>query len=278
MFSVIIVNWNVAASLKDCLTSIFATKFTDLEVIVVDNASPDHSVSQVKLHFPQVLLIQNSINSGFPKAVNQGLKESRGDYLVILNPDTLIPKDFFSQSLDFFSKYPTAALMGPKFLDQGSVFPEPNLANTIKIYWQKSLHSKYTPESSVPVLVNALSAACWIMSRSTYSTIGPLTEEVFMYFEDLDYCRRLRNRNLQIFFNPNLVITHSHGQSSKQTPQNIYKYFWETLIYPLRQFLGLKNRLPSSARYFNESAIWYNGWLKQLLITCVIWLSAKLKR
>lgn len=273
MFSVIIVNWNVADSLKACLDSILATKFTDLEIIVVDNASSDQSISQLKSHFPKITLIANATNRGFPAAVNQGLQITKGDYLVILNPDTQVPKDFFAKCLDFFSLYPTAALMGPKFLDEGSVYNEPNIQNTIKTYWLRQLLPKYTPDTPTPINVNAISGACMVMPRKTLSQVGPFTEEVFMYFEDLDYCRRLRKLKLPIFFNPHLQILHSHGQSARQTPQNVYKYFWETLIYPVRQFFGLKNHLPTTARYFNESAIWYSGWPKQLLITLIIKLS-----
>jgi hypothetical protein len=74
-------------------------------------------------------------------------------------------------------------------------------------------------------------------------------------------------------FNPEIVIKHGHGQSSKQTPQTGYKNFWETLVYPIRQFLGIKNRLPSTQRYSTEAAIWYNGWPRQVIITAIIWLS-----
>jgi GT2 family glycosyltransferase len=276
MFSIIIVNWNVANSLVECLKSILATNYPDLEVIVVDNASSDDSIAQIKSRFPKTKLIQNTTNLGFPRAVNQGLVESKGDYLVILNPDTKLNPDFIVKTLEFFKDFPNAAMMGPKFVDQGSVYTEPTILNTIKMYWIKSLLPKYTPIGNIPAPVNAISGACMIMPRSTYDQTGPLTEEVFMYFEDLDYCRRLRRAHLPIYFNPQIEITHLHGRSASQTPQNEYKYFWETLIYPIRSFMGLKNKLPAAARYHNESAIWYNGWIKQIIITLIILTSQKL--
>jgi GT2 family glycosyltransferase len=275
-FSVIIVSWNVAEQLKSCLNSIFASKYPNLEVIVIDNASSDHSVSMIKTIFPNVILIANPKNLGFPTAVNLGLARSSGEYLLILNPDTLLPSNFFISCLEFFHLFPRTALMGPKFLAEGSVYTEPSILNTLKIYWTHQLLPKYTPNTSAPVEVNALSGACFVMPRSTFTAIGPFTEKVFMYFEDLDYCRRLRQAKLPIIFNPSITITHLHGQSASQTPLNQYRYFFETLVFPLREFLGFKNRLPATARYHNESAIWYNGWLRQLIITFIIWLSARL--
>lgn len=277
MISIIIVNWNVTQLLQECLNSIFATKYKDLEVLVIDNASTDHSISLIKSTFPKVKLIENATNIGLPKAINIGLKESLGDYLVLLNPDTILPVDFFTKILEFFAKYPTTALMGPKFIDEGSVFTEPGILNTFRIYFLHSLSAKYTPKEDGPVAVNALSGACLIMPRDTYNQAGPLTEEVFMYYEDLDYCRRLRKLHLPVIYNPRIVIRHLHGQSSKQTPNLHYSNLWETFIFPLRGFLGLKNHLPIAARYRTESAIWYIGWPKQVLITSIIWLAQKLK-
>src|SRR3989344_6028131 len=125
--SIVVVNWNVNDSLQRCLDSIWATKYPQLEVIVVDNNSTVKPQIDKKVKY-----IQNSQNLGFPKAVNQGLKVATGDYILILNPDTRIPKDFFDAAIKFIKSHPDAGVMGPKFVNpdgtvQGSGFSEPSI-------------------------------------------------------------------------------------------------------------------------------------------------------
>ena len=201
--SVIIVNWNVTDSLERCIKSVMDTKYPNLELIVIDNNS------DIK---PKNITVQNDKNIGFPAAVNQGLKKSTGDYLLVLNPDTRIPKDFFAKALEFAKSHPDMGVMGPKFTDpdgtsQGSVFPEPSIFK---------ISQKYTP-SSVSI-VNAISGACMLLPRSTVVKIGNFTEHVFMYCEYLDYCRRVRKAGLKVYFNSDITIIHEHGKSSSQTP------------------------------------------------------------
>src|SRR3989344_6611416 len=231
--NVVIVSWNVAQSLKRCLESVFTAKYPDLEVFVIDNASTDDSVKIAK-SFPGVKVVANFNNIGFPKAINIGLRQSRGDYILLLNPDTRIPKDFFVKALDFARSHPDMGVMGPKFTDpdgtsQGSVFPEPSIFK---------ISQKYTP-SSVSI-VNAISGACMLLPRSTVVKIGNFTEDVFMYYEDLDYCRRVRKAGLKVYFNSDITIIHEHGKSSSQTP-DAQKYLW-------------------------QSSLWYNGSLKHYLM------------
>ena len=263
-FSVIIVSWNVAESLKQCLNSIFATGYDNLEVIVIDNASNDTSAKVAK-GFSSVLFIQNTKNIGFPKAVNIGLRQSRGDYLVILNPDTRVSQNFFTQSLNFFTQHPDAWIMGPKLINtdgtiQGSVFPEPSILNSFREFWlgQSGLTAKYVPTSGHPQSVNCISGSCMIMPRSTLDKIGLMTERVFMYFEDLDYCRRIRRLGGKIYFNPKIVIVHEHGNSTKQSARAnpVLLPFWKGYLW--------------------DSSLWYNGPLKHYVMIAVSWTGQKL--
>lgn len=254
--SVIVVSWNVAESLKRCLHSVFETGYPNLEVIVIDNHSSDDSI-KISRSFKElgVTVLVNYANLGFPKAVNQGLERSTGDYLLILNPDARLPKDFFLNALAFYAENPDAAVMGPKLVDpdgkpQGSVFPEPSVLANIREFWfgQTGLTGKFTPEYPGPVTVNAISGACMFFPRETLKSIGKFTEEVFMYYEDLDYCRRIRNSGGKIFFNPDIVVIHEHGQSSQKSE-------------------GRTNN------YIKDSSRWYNGTFKYYLIWFVIRVS-----
>jgi N-acetylglucosaminyl-diphospho-decaprenol L-rhamnosyltransferase len=262
-FSVIIVSWNVAGSLHRCLESVARTRYPELEVIVIDNASSDHSVKVVKEFirrglpdshrqaFP-VKLIENPGNLGFPRAVNQGLAAATGDYLLLLNPDAALPPAFFVKSAAFFADYPDAAVMGPELVDpdgtvQGSVFPEPSVLDTAREYWfgQKGLTRKYSPPGSAPVAVNSVSGACFLFPRRILQRIGPFTEQVFMYYEDLDYCRRVRAAGWKVYFNPGLRVVHEHGRSSIKTA-------------------GL------SSGYLSDASRWYNGPVRHWLMWFII--------
>ncbi len=233
--SVIIVNWNVAESLERCLKSLSATKYQKLETIIIDNNS------DIK---PKGVTVQNKTNIGFPAAVNQGLARSTGDLIVLLNPDTRVPKDFFTKGLEFFVTHPDAGVMGPKFTNpngsaQGSVFPKPSVINTFRQFWlgQKGLTEKYTPAETCDVF--AVSGGCMFIPRKTIEKIGLFTERLFMYYEDLDYCRRVHQAGLKVYFYPEITIVHEHGQSSKQT-SNSYKYLVESSIWfngPIKHYL-----------------------------------------
>ncbi len=260
--SVIIVSWNVADLLDGCLKSIRLTKYPALEVIVVDNASSDRSLkilSQKSFRNLNIKIIKNSINLGFPKAVNQGLDIAGGEYILLLNPDCLLSSDFFNSGIRFFNEYPDAALLGPEFLNpdgtaQGSVFPEPSVINTLREFWfgNKNLTAKYIPYGDQPVKVNAVSGACMLFPRTTLALVGRLTEKIFMYYEDLDFCRRIRRAGWFIYFHPGIQITHEHGASSRQSPLAL-KYLW-------------------------QSSLWYNGLVKHYLIFLISYSGQKFRK
>lgn len=272
--SVIIVNWNVGESFVRCVKSVLDTKYPNLELILLDNNS---NIRPKLKSDPRITFIQNETNIGLPKAWNQGLKRSTGEYILVLNPDTRLPKNYFVTELALLKSDSKIGVVGPKFVDvdgtpQGSVFPEPSVINTLLN------RNKYTPVTEVPIEVNSVSGACLFFSKKTLDTIGPFTEEVFMYFEDMDFCRRLRQVGLKIVFDPRVIIVHGHGQSTKQTSPDKYRNLLEIIIYPIRKLLNKPNTLPSAQRYRTEAGIWYNGWWKQLVIALILWISQKFQK
>ena len=271
--SVIIVNWNVGQAFARCIKSVLDTKYPNLELILIDNSSKTKPMVGSD---PRITFIQNETNIGLPHAWNQGLKKATGDYILVLNPDTKLPKEYFNTELELLKSDPKIGVVGPKFVDtdgtpQGSVFPEPSIINTILN------KNKFTPESKTPIEVNSVSGACLFFSRKTLEVVGPFTEEVFMFFEDMDFCRRLRQVGLKVVFDPRVAIVHGHGQSTKQTSPDKYRNLWEIIIYPIRKLLNKPNTLPSAQRYRTEAGIWYKGWWKQLIIAIILWSSEKLK-
>jgi len=265
LISVVVVSWNVAESLRRCLESVFAARYPRLEVFVIDNASTDDSAKVAK-SFSGITFIQNTKNLGFPKAVNIGLRQSRGDYLVVLNPDTRLPKSFFHRSWEFFQTHPDAWIMGPRLTDpdgtpQGSVFPESSILATVREFWlgQQGLTAKYTPQSSKLVPVFAVSGSCMVFPRSTLDKIGLFTEEVFMYYEDIDYCRRIHRSGGQVYFNSEIAVVHEHGHSARQSA---------------RANPGI---LPFWQGHLWTSSLWYNGPLKHYLMWFISHSGQKLR-
>lgn len=264
--SVIIVSWNVADSLDSCLRSVFATKYPNLEVVVVDNASSDDSPSVVQ-KYPNVALIKNATNMGFPKAINLGLSRGTGEFYLLLNPDTRIAPDFFKKILNTVHNYPRAGVIGPKLKNidgtvQASVFPETSVINTIREYWlgQGPLTQKYVPDGNQPVSVNAISGSCMFIPAPVIKQIGRFTERVFMYYEDLDFCRRIRAAGLQVIFDPKIQIVHEHGKSSVQSAKSNPEI------------------LPFWRGYLWQSSLWYNGPLKHYLLAIISFTGQKLHR
>ena len=121
--SVVILNYNVKYFVDLCLQSVFkAIEGIDAEVIVVDNASVDGSVNWIKTHFPEVKLIINKDNTGFPKGNNIGVAQAKGEYLCILNPDTIVEEDTFEKAIEFSKEHPQMGIMGPKLIDGSGHF------------------------------------------------------------------------------------------------------------------------------------------------------------
>lgn len=249
--SVITINWNVADSLDRCIKSIMDTKYANLELIIIDNNS------EVK---PKFVSIQNSANIGLPMAWNQGLKRATGDYILILNPDARLPKDFFVIAIAYLKSHSEAGVLGPKFIDpdgtpQGSVFPEPSILRAIGQYWLGlgPLTEKFTPSNHEPITVNCVSGACMFLPKSTIVRVGKFTEKVFMYYEDLDYCRRLRRAGLKIIFHPGITIIHEHGRSAAKSGG-------------------------AARKYHSQASLWYNGPLKHYLLWFILWTGQKFQK
>ena len=244
--SVIIVNYNVRAFLENALISVQkAMNGIDGEIIVVDNASDDDSVEMVKQKFPGVRLIANTHNAGFAAANNQGMKESKGSNILLLNPDTLLQEDTLHTMLSFFEQHPDAGLAGCKILNgDGTLqlacrrsFPTPWVALTkifglSALFPKSKLFGKYNlefldPGSSYPV--DAVSGSFMFLRREVYEKTGGLDEQFFMYGEDLDWCYRITQSGWKIWYVSSTQIIHYKGQSAKRSDIDEVKVFYHSM-------------------------------------------------
>jgi GT2 family glycosyltransferase len=254
--SVIIVNYNVRQFLENALTSVCrAMEGIDGEVFVVDNASDDGSAEMVKSKFPGVRLLVNARNVGFAQANNMALRETRGNFLLLLNPDTIVQEDTFRVMLDFFAETPDAGLAGCRILNpDGSFqlpcrrgFPTPWVAFTktfglSALFPGSHLFGRYnltylSQDETYPV--DAVSGSFMMLRREVYERVGGLDEMFFMYGEDLDWCYRVMKAGYRVYYVHATKIIHFKGESTKRSDIDEIRLFYRAMqLFVKKHFSG----------------------------------------
>ncbi|MFW5756487.1 MAG: glycosyltransferase [Tangfeifania sp.] len=254
--SVIIVNYNVKHFLEQCLHSVQkASKNLDVEIFVVDNNSVDGSTQLVKEKFPSVLLIENKQNAGFSKANNQAIRQSKGKYILLLNPDTVVEEDTFSKVILFMDEHPEAGGLGVKMIDgKGNFLPEskrglptPWVAFS-KIFGLSKLfpkskkfgkyHLSYLDENEIHE-VDVLAGAFMLLRQEALGKVGLLDETFFMYGEDIDFSYRITQGGYKNYYFPETTIIHYKGESTKKGSLNYVKVFYKAMIiFAQKHFSG----------------------------------------
>lgn len=245
--SIVIVNWNTGALLAQCLESLHISTFPpEWEVIVVDNASQDDSVSMLKTRFSQVRMMANATNVGYARANNQAAARAQGRYLLLLNPDTIASREALAKLVTFMENHPEAGASSPRLLlPDGSPQPfsfgtDPTLVHLLRRGWNRLVHHHSLHDWAIdrPQIVDWVSGACLLVRREIWEQVRGLDEAFFMYFEDVDLCLRIRHTGWQIVYNPRVEITHLGGQSLRQNPRAPRAYD-ESLIYFYRKHYGI---------------------------------------
>jgi N-acetylglucosaminyl-diphospho-decaprenol L-rhamnosyltransferase len=278
--SIVILNWNVRDLLDPCLASIRSDRYA-FQIIVVDNASSDDSVKMVRTKYPQVTLIANSINRGFTGGNNQGLEAARGRYVCVLNPDTEIVDAALDQLVAYLDDQPEVGAIGPQLLNpDGSIQSSrrrfPTVATAFfESTWLQGLAPRswlrhyYLDDVSPAVTqqVDWLNGACTIFRRSVLDQVGVYDEQnFFMYSEELDLCRRIKQAGWQIVYLPEAKVIHHAGRSSDQVVAARHIYFQTSKVHYFRKYHG--RFIAEMLRIFLLGQyIWQIGleWLKGLL-------------
>lgn len=232
--SVIIVSWNVKGDLLDCLSSLKENPLSEpFEQIVIDNNSSDGTASTVKQQYPEVTVIKNQENKGFAKANNQGIAISKGQYILLLNPDTVVHLNALETLVNFMDNNPDVGACGPKLLNndgtaQGSVRTFPTFRGVLYCHTVCRLLSLFRFEYLTWMMedfsydkqvdVDQVMGAAMIVRRSIIEQVGDMDENFFMYYEEVDLCYRIKQAGWRIVFLPEAVITHLGGRSSGQMP------------------------------------------------------------
>jgi GT2 family glycosyltransferase len=286
--SVIIVNYNVEFFLEQCLNSTFkALEQVSGEVFVVDNNSIDGSVKMVESKFPLAKLIANKENTGFSVANNQAMRIAEGEYVLLLNPDTIVEEDTFKQVVDFMDSHQEAGGLGCKMIDgKGEFLPEskrglptPSVA-FYKIFGLSKLfpnskkfgkyHLTYLNKDEVHE-IDVLSGAFMLMRKSALDKVGLLDEAFFMYGEDIDLSYRIQLGGYKNYYFPNTRIIHYKGESTKKSSVNYVFVFYNAMIIFAKKHFSQKNAktfsfLINSAIYFRASIALASRFVKKIAL------------
>lgn len=256
--SIVIVNYNVKYFLEQCLHSVQkACQGLDSEIFVVDNNSVDGSCKMVRDKFPEAILIENKDNKGFSRANNQAIRKSKGEYVLLLNPDTIVEDDTLKKSLKFMDDHPDAGGLGVKMLDgKGKYLPEskrglplPKVAfykvfgltalfprsKTFARYYMGHLDKDKTHE------VDILAGAFILLRKKVLDQIGLLDETFFMYGEDIDLSYRITKAGFKNYYFPETRIIHYKGESTKKSSLNYVFIFYNAMIIFARKHFSQKN-------------------------------------
>ncbi len=254
--SIIIVNYNVRYFLEQCLRSVeVAIKDIDAEVFVVDNASTDESMSMVRREFPWVKCIDNSDNVGFSKANNQAIVLSKGKYVLLLNPDTLVQEDTFAKSIAFMDEHPDAGGLGIRMIDgTGNFLPESKrgfptpwvafckIVGLTALFPESQVFAQYYMghlSADKNQKVDVLAGAYMMMPRKVIDEVGMLDEDFFMYGEDIDLSYRMLKAGYQNYYLADSQIIHYKGESTKKGSLNyVYVFYKAMAIFTRKHFRG----------------------------------------
>lgn len=247
--SIIIVNWNVSDLLQRCLSSIETYSLaTPYEVIVIDNASQDGSEDMVRENFPTVNYIQNTENRGFATACNQGITIAQGEQILFLNPDTRLQEGSLSQLTSFLDTHPQAGLVAPQLIhDDGSIQPSVRTFPTIGTALRSFFHLPQKKDKSFSELteVQQPMGACLLVRRRVLGRIGFFDETFFLWFEEVDLCKRIYDAGYTIYYLPSAWVTHVGGTSFKQKKtMDKQKIFYNSFAYYLKKHFGWKALVP----------------------------------
>jgi len=247
--SIIIVNWNTSELLQQCLNSIHESdSHLSMEIIVIDNASTDESVEIIRKEFPSIILIANQKNLGFASANNQGLSIAKGQYVLLLNSDTIITAGVLDVLLDVANSHPEVGVIGPQLLNMDKSVQES--WSSFPSFTSELLGRNFRNRTPIENVAQAfdvdwVGGACILVRAKTINEVGKLDPEYFFYSEEMDWCFRIKQKNWKVWYLAAGQIYHLGGGSSDRAS--------------LKQLVLLYR---SKLLYFKK----HHGWLKAVIL------------
>ena len=264
---IVIVNYNTRERLRDCLQSLQANRGVSFITYVVDNCSTDDSAAMVRRMFPAAHVIESTMNGGYSYANNLGLRallslDPTPPYILLLNPDTVLPDDALARVIEFFQTHPDAGIVGPKLvMADGKLdlacrrsFPSPELA----IYHVLGLDTRFPKSKRLArynltfldedevAEIDSVVGAFMMMRTVALEQTGLLDESYFMYGEDLDLALRIKQRGWKVYYDPAVQVRHYKREASRASARAQYE-FWRAAYIFYRK------------HYRQQTPIWLHG-------------------
>lgn len=232
--SMIVVSWESAGDLPQCLKAVFESRMQfDYEVLVIDNASSDGSEGLIRNDFPKVRLFENRRNRGFARAANQGLTCSKGDYLLLMNPDVILKAGAVGKMVEYLETHPDIGVLAPQMLfPDGTIQPScREFPSYQALLWEMTGLSKLFPQHRIlgrwkmgyfdhatEREVDQPMASCLLLRRKVIDGVGLMDEDFPLYFNDVDWCYRMIKTGVRIVFYPEAQGVHDLGASTAKHP------------------------------------------------------------
>ncbi|MEA2064899.1 MAG: glycosyltransferase family 2 protein [Patescibacteria group bacterium] len=268
--SIVIVSWNVKELLKENLKAIFNSKETrnfSFEIFVIDNNSADNTAEIIKKEFPQVKLITNNENLGFAKANNQGIKKAKGKFILLLNPDMRVMPETLENMVEWMNRHKEAGVAGCHLIKETGetilhIRRYPTLLNQLAIVLKlphifPKILSKYLMENfnySREASVDSIRGSFFVIRREAIEKLGGLDERYFIWFEEVDFCRQVKNAGWKVIYTPTVECVDYVGKSFSLVKTNTtQKYFRDSMLkyfkkwHPLWQYWILRAAWPIGA-------------------------------
>lgn len=233
--TVIIVAYNSEDFIEDCVRSLLENLPEKSEIIVIDNNSSDNTAKKLENFVPKIDLIKSTTNLGFAKANNLAAKKVQGNYLFFLNPDTQITGSIFNELLGFYERESDAGIVAPKLIQpdgkvQESVKNLPTIWRAIKefIFLMPHAYSQFIPKDDDFTEVESVYGAAMLIKRDLFNKVGGFDERFFLYYEDVDLCKRIRKLGKKIYYYPKVSIKHIVGGTKSE--RNKYELNMESFI------------------------------------------------
>jgi len=247
--SIVTVSWNVKKLILECIQSVYEkTENYSFEMIIIDNDSKDGTPETIEKKFHEIKLIKNNYNAGITVANNQGIKASKGRYICFLNPDTHLINNAIDLLVKYLEENTSVSAVGPQSINPGGVIEENCRKGSMSIWTEfldmTTLTARFPKNRIISRhrlgywdhmsirSVDHIAAECLIVRKNLLNQIGVMDEQFFMYGDDTDFCRRIKNSGGEIIYFPHAKIFHHKGSSSKQNSEisivakeSYYKYF-----------------------------------------------------
>lgn len=260
VLSISIVSFNVKELLRCCIKSVYKNIHgVSFEIFVVDNNSSDGSREMVRTEFPQVELIANQTNAGYAKAINQVIALSKSPFILILNSDTEVKKDSIHKMLKFMVEHETIGAVGPKLLNpDGSIQPSYNrkfpglltvigetlFTSSIKYALHKNRYVKnylikqMYGHHNVNQEVGWTGGACLLVRRKSVDEIGVMDENFFFFYEEMEWCLRMKKGGWKVYYLPEAEVVHHWGKSAERVSDRMFIESHKSRLHYFRKYYG----------------------------------------